>query len=107
MVSVDIDDMERDFPLTTMGVYVVRKENAEPKEDPEDVGVLIEGVEVLAGLPSITCGCAMLFGLIYALNLSYPQAWKCTFEVFQKILMNLDGKRLSPKVQSLKIKMLQ
>lgn len=90
-----------------MGVYVVRKENAEPEEDPEDVGVLIEGVEALVGLPSISCGCAMLFGLIYALNLSYPQEWKCTFEFFQKILMNLDGKKLSPKVQSLKIKMLQ
>lgn len=69
--------------------------------------VLVGGVEVHVGLPGITCGCAMLFGLISALNLSCPQAWKCTFYAFQKILMNLDGKKFSPKLWSLKIKRLQ
>ena len=58
-------------------------------------------------LVSISFGCAMLFGLIYTLNLTYPQELKFTFEIFQKVLMNLDGNKLSPKVQVLKIKMLQ
>lgn len=90
-----------------MGLYVIQKEGADDEEKPEDVGVVIEGVELLCKLGSISYGCAMLFGLIYTLNLSYPQELKFTFKFFQKVLMNLDGNRLSPKVQALKIKMLQ
>ena len=69
--------------------------------------LLLKELEVLQNLPSVTLGCVMLFGLIYALNLNYPKDLKCTFEAFQKILMELDTTKLSPKVQGLKIKMLQ
>lgn len=85
-----------------MGVYVIHQEGAEPGDDPENIGVLIEGVEVLTGLRSIAIACALLFGLIYCLNLSYPPELKCTFEVLQKIIMKLDGQRLSSKAQFLK-----
>uniref|UniRef100_A0A3B4WBQ9 Uncharacterized protein n=1 Tax=Seriola lalandi dorsalis TaxID=1841481 RepID=A0A3B4WBQ9_SERLL len=92
----------------TMGIYVIRAEGARPRDEPfADVGVILEGVEVLLNLKSVTLGCVMLLGLIYALNLSYPKDLKCTFEVFQKVLMELDTAKLSPKVQALKIKMLQ
>lgn len=57
---------------TTMGLYEIRKEGADEEEVPQDVGVVIEGVELLHDLRNISCGCAMLFGLIYTLNLSYP-----------------------------------
>lgn len=81
---------------TVVGVYVIQKEGEWP-EDPEDVGVLIEGVvEVLSSLANVGMACALLFGLIYCLNLQYPQDLKCTFEVLQKIVLNLDGQRLSP-----------
>ncbi|KAI9527428.1 hypothetical protein NQZ68_030880 [Dissostichus eleginoides] len=89
-----------------MGLHVIRNEGAHEEDGPEDVGVIIEGVELLSNLRSISFGWAMLFGLIYTLNLSYPQELKSTFEFVQKVLMNLDGNKLSPKVQSLKIKML-
>ncbi len=93
---------------TTMGIYVIRVDGADPGDEMyADVGVVLEGVEVLQNLQSVTLGCVMLFGLIYALNLSYPKNLKSTFEVFQKILMELDTTKLSPKVQALKIKMFQ
>lgn len=85
---------------------MIRKEGAGAEEEPSDVGVVIEGV-TLENLKSISFGLVILFGLIYALNLSYPQGLKFTFEFFQKVLMNLDGSKLSPKVQALKIKMFQ
>lgn len=89
-----------------MGVYVIQKEGAEPEDDPEDVGVVIEGVEANTDLGNIAQACALLFGLIYCLNLSYPPELKCTFEVLQKILLNLDGQKLSSKVQFLKNKLM-
>lgn len=68
---------------------------------------MIEGVKLLQHLKSISFGLVMLFGLIYALNLSDPQNVKFTFQFFQTVLMNLDGSKLSPKVQALKIKIFQ
>uniref|UniRef100_A0A8C6LU60 Uncharacterized protein n=1 Tax=Nothobranchius furzeri TaxID=105023 RepID=A0A8C6LU60_NOTFU len=87
---------------TVMGVFVIQKEGVEPEDDPEDIGVLIEGVETLTGVGNIAQACALLFGLIYCLNLSYPPELKCTFEVFQKILLNLDGQKLSSKARFLR-----
>ncbi|KAL0962361.1 hypothetical protein UPYG_G00339080 [Umbra pygmaea] len=92
---------------TVMGMYVILKEGAEPEDNPEDIGVLIEGVKVLDELGNIEDACALLFGLIYCLNLSYPPDLKCTFEVMQKILMTLDGQRLSSKAQFLKNKLME
>ncbi|XDV19421.1 hypothetical protein PO909_024891 [Leuciscus waleckii] len=91
---------------TVIGVYVILKEGALPNDDPADIGVL-EGVEVLSDLNSIAQACALLFGLIYCLNLSYPPELKCTFEVLQKIFLNLNGQRLSSKAQFLKNKLLE
>ncbi|XP_054863851.1 uncharacterized protein LOC111586893 isoform X2 [Amphiprion ocellaris] len=56
-----------------MEIYVIRHEGAEPTESPEDVGIIIEGVEVLQDLRDVANGCAVLFGLIYSLNLTYPK----------------------------------
>lgn len=78
---------------------VIRAEGTGPEEEPSDVGVVLE---VLQSLPSVVLGCVMLFGLIYALNLNYPMDLDCTFEAFQKILMELDTTKLSPKVQGWK-----
>ena len=93
-----------------MAIYTVRAEGDDP-DGPggslADVGVVLEGVEVLHNLESISHACVMLYGLIYALNLSYPKSLKNTFEAYQKILMDLESSKLSPKVQALKLKLLR
>lgn len=73
--------------------------------DPASVTIVIEGTEALKGL-DIARACALLMGLTYTLNLSYPRPLKHTFEVFQKLLLDLDGLKASPKVTSLKQKLL-
>ncbi|KAE8290016.1 hypothetical protein D5F01_LYC11731 [Larimichthys crocea] len=100
-------DASHGMEAIVMGIYVIQHEGAEPDEDPEDVGVIIEGVNVLQGLRNVANGCVLLLGLIYSLNLSYPKELKHTFEFLQKVVMELDGNRLSQKVQVLKNRLLE
>ena len=100
-------EAEADIAEKTMGIYTVRAEGHGPDGR-------FAGYGELPCLPaqhrhqqSVSHACVMLYGLIYALNLSYPNSLKRTFEVYQKILMDLDLTRLSPEVQALKLKLLQ
>lgn len=67
--------------------------------------VVIDGIKVLNNMGSLIMGFIMLFGFIYALDLSFPDNMKYTFEFCQKIIMNLDGHKLNAKIQQLKIKL--
>lgn len=71
---------------------------------PMKSGVVIEGVKVLS-VDSVILAFILLFWLIYALDLSYPDNLKYTFEFVQKILMSLDGHKVNTKIQQLKIKL--
>ncbi|XP_073695090.1 sterile alpha motif domain-containing protein 3 [Garra rufa] len=73
--------------------------------EPARARIVIEGTEVQQDL-DVPRACALLMGLIYALNLSYPKELKNTFEAFQKIFLELDDMKPSPKVMSLKNKLL-
>lgn len=106
-VDIEYSEAEADIAGTTMAIYTVRAEGDGPGGQLADVGVVLEGVEVLHNLQSINHACVMLYGLIYALNLSYPKSLKNTFEVYQKILMDLESSKLSPTVRALKFKLLR
>ncbi|KAI3374516.1 hypothetical protein L3Q82_006327 [Scortum barcoo] len=85
----------------TTAVFVIRKEGEGLQETPADIGIVIEGMEVLHDLTSVASACAHLLGLVYILNLAYPKPLRFTFEVFQKVFMQLDPHKMSYKVQSL------
>lgn len=87
-----------------MAVFVIREEE-DPLRPPRDIGVVIEGVQVLTNLQSLAHGCAMLFGLIYALNLSYPSELKNTFDALQKLFMEIERKKMTRRVCSLNLKL--
>ncbi|XP_046706911.1 uncharacterized protein LOC124386909 [Silurus meridionalis] len=98
------DDVSRDTAMkeTVFGIYVVRHEGDELTDPPEDVGVILEGVTVLCELGNVPFALAILLALVYSLNLCYPPEHKYTFEALQKIILELNGNRLSAKIQALK-----
>lgn len=57
-----------DIATTVMGIYTIRNNR---HEEPEDVGVVIEGIKVLSNIGSVIMGFIMLFGLVYALDLGH------------------------------------
>ncbi|CAM4578262.1 unnamed protein product [Leuciscus chuanchicus] len=63
------EEAERGISETTLRLFVIRKEGAGAEDEPEDVGVVIEGVQRLQPLMSVSFGLVMRFGLIYALKL--------------------------------------
>lgn len=73
--------------MQILGVYVARHEGADSTDPPEDVGVIIEGCTVMQYMGDVANGCAVLFGLIFRLNLSYPKELQYTFEFLSKVLM--------------------
>uniref|UniRef100_A0A3B3RSE1 Uncharacterized protein n=2 Tax=Paramormyrops kingsleyae TaxID=1676925 RepID=A0A3B3RSE1_9TELE len=94
------DGNQEDFSNSLMTILVHGNGDEEP-----DVSIVLEGSKVLTKCQNTAKACALLMGLIYALNLQYPSNLKYTFEVFQKLILDLDGLKLSPKVRSLKTKL--
>uniref|UniRef100_A0A8C5FFT4 Uncharacterized protein n=1 Tax=Gadus morhua TaxID=8049 RepID=A0A8C5FFT4_GADMO len=84
---------------TTVGIFVVKNYAT---SGPEDVGIVLEGLQIMQGLDNTALAAAILFGLMYVLNLNYPPELKNMFEVRQKVVMELDGTTLSKKAQVLK-----
>lgn len=83
-----------------MAFFVIRESDALSRV--LDISIAIE---VLKELPTVACACAMMFGLVYALNLKYPEGLKYTFEAFQIIIMDIESKQMSRRVQNLSSKL--
>ncbi|XP_073787711.1 uncharacterized protein [Danio rerio] len=70
-----------------------------------NLAIILEEAIVLQDIPDLPAAFAYLFGFLYALNMEYPKELKYTFEVIQKVFMDLGG-TCSARVQSLKSKLL-
>uniref|UniRef100_A0A3P9I6W7 Uncharacterized protein n=1 Tax=Oryzias latipes TaxID=8090 RepID=A0A3P9I6W7_ORYLA len=54
-----------------LGIFVARED-----QTLEDVGICLEGQIVIRDLDNVSLAFAMLIGLFYALNLSYPKSFQ-------------------------------
>lgn len=91
-------DGEQQFPEEVVKIVVTRRAAVSL---PAVAKIVIEGTAVLEDL-DVPRACALMMGLIYTLNLSYPKQVKNTLEVF----LELDGLKASPWVMSVKCKLL-
>ncbi|KAF6715146.1 hypothetical protein FQA47_007682 [Oryzias melastigma] len=74
---------QQQMPNTAIGIYAILHEGGDcGREDPEDVGIIIEGVTILQDLHDNAPAFHLLFGLMYVLNLSYPR--ELSFEVAER-----------------------
>ncbi|KAL7868610.1 hypothetical protein SRHO_G00099940 [Serrasalmus rhombeus] len=79
-----------------IGILLIQEE-----EDVLDFSVVLEEQIVLNGIRDFPHAVAMLVGLLFALNIDYPKELRYTFEVFQKVLLNVGGEQCSARVQTL------
>ncbi|CAG5994542.1 unnamed protein product, partial [Menidia menidia] len=54
-----------------------------------DVAVVVEETIVLHNIKDLTVGFAMLMGVIYCINLKYPNDMKYSFEFLQRVVMKI------------------
>lgn len=78
------------FPLDVLNVAVVVEENI-----------------ILHSIRDVPTGFAMLLGTIYCLNLEYPRNMRYTFEMLQKVIMNIKADQCSARVHGLRNKLLR
>ncbi|XP_033941836.1 uncharacterized protein [Pseudochaenichthys georgianus] len=97
--DVSKEFIREDYAEHVMKIVVLRGSAAH--EGPADVSIIIEGSEVLDDCRCVSKACLLLTGFIYAMNLSYPPKMKYTFEVFQKLFLELNVLKMSPKVHAL------
>ncbi|XP_073469533.1 uncharacterized protein [Aquarana catesbeiana] len=96
----DLEMFEAELDMQIMKIAIIRNQPTSVY-DYKTATILVEGTKILERYNISRC-CAMLMGIIYALNLCYPKELKYTFEVFQKLFLELDGMKACSKVMSLK-----
>ncbi|KAG9274712.1 hypothetical protein AMEX_G11754 [Astyanax mexicanus] len=95
----DIDDM----PIGLLSISA-NSTDATPL-CPERIAVVLEG-NIVIEHPTLADAFVTLFGLMYALHLSYPKELANTFDFTQKVLMGLEDGKLRPRVLTLKNELL-
>lgn len=101
--DIEGNDILRDLQKHTMGIYVINKEGGEMRHC-DDIGIFVEGVIILNNCGSVARACAMMLGVIYALNMAYPKELRYYYEFLQKVLFRMDAEKLSPQILGLRNK---
>ncbi|CAB1420321.1 unnamed protein product [Pleuronectes platessa] len=101
MLFEDSEKFEASLHMQVMNIAIIGDKQLIPGSDQKSATIVVEGAKILVGKDMPSC-CALLMRTIYALNLSYRNKVKSTFEVFQKLFLGLDGLRTSAKVTNLK-----
>ncbi|KAK7890928.1 hypothetical protein WMY93_022891 [Mugilogobius chulae] len=65
----------------------------------ETYGIVIDGHPIIKGLATLTKACCLLIGIVYALDLKYPQNLMHTFETFQRLFIGLNPLRPKPSTR--------
>ncbi|KAL6472579.1 hypothetical protein MHYP_G00187670 [Metynnis hypsauchen] len=84
-----------------IGILLIQEE-----EDVLDFSMVLEEQIVLNGIRDFPHAVAMLVGLLFALNIDYPKELRYTFEVIQKVLLNIGGEQCSARDHGLRNRLL-
>ncbi|XP_034092037.1 uncharacterized protein LOC117559389 [Gymnodraco acuticeps] len=93
---------ESEPELGGVAVVLLTSDNgtSQVQYQPVTISVVID--DIVVSLPRLADAFLVMFGLIYALHLSYPKGLTNTFEFTQKVLLGLEDGKLSLKLQTLK-----
>ncbi|XP_035992926.1 uncharacterized protein LOC118563151 [Fundulus heteroclitus] len=72
-----------------------------------DVAVVVEETIVLHNVKDVAQSFAMLMGVIYCVNLKYPDAMKYSFEFIQRVVMKIKPDQASARVHGLRNRILR
>lgn len=90
-----------------IGILLVIEDVKEPLPvSYNDVAIVIEEKIVMRHLGDVPNAFVNLMGLLYMLNLDYPKEMKYTFEVIHRLFMGIGSEMCTPRVHSLKNKLL-
>ena len=102
----NMEDEREGHTDQTMKVLVFHNPTA--VDDPVDMSVVMQGIQVLKRRGNKTKVCLLLIGLIYGLNLECPKKLKYTLKYFRNFFLKLDGaKLLQEGLNSLESKLMQ
>ena len=72
-----------------------------------NVAVVVEETIVLHNIKDVPSSFAMLVGIIYCVNLEYPEAMKYSFEFLQRVVMKIKPDQASARVHGLRNRILR
>lgn len=92
-----------------VGILMVTEENPASLLPREiiDMALILEEEIVLHDLKDVPDAFTLLIGLLDALNIDYPKELKYTFEVIQKVSMNIGGDTCSARAHGLQNRLLR